>query len=44
MARRVVVIHGVLEDMALPESARSLGGAPAHATPPIACAAPSAEE
>ena len=44
MARRVVMIHGVLEDMALPDSARSVGDAPTHATLPIACAELSAEE
>ncbi|MDQ3289103.1 MAG: hypothetical protein M3Q42_12785 [Pseudomonadota bacterium] len=36
--RRVVFVHGVREDAELPESARSIPGAPAHATVPVACA------
>ncbi|MFP7673671.1 hypothetical protein ACG74X_09990 [Marivita sp. S0852] len=35
--RRVVFLHGVSEDMDLPETAQSLGDIPAHVTLPIAC-------
>lgn len=35
--RRVIFVHGVPEDASLPDSAQSVGDAPAHATLPIAC-------
>lgn len=37
--RRVVFVHGVPADTALPDSVRSLGDVPAHVTLPIACGA-----
>lgn len=37
VGRRVVFIHGVPQDVELPESAASVMGIPAHVTLPIAC-------
>lgn len=44
IARRVVMVHGVMENAGLPESVRSLEGVPARVTLPVACAELTAEE
>ncbi|WP_349367869.1 hypothetical protein [Salinarimonas sp.] len=38
LERRVIYVHGVPEDLALPDSVRSLEGVAAHVTLPVACA------
>lgn len=37
LERRVVFLHGVPEDSALPDGVQSIGDVPAHVTLPIAC-------
>jgi azurin len=38
LERRVIYLHGVPEDLPLPDSVQTLEGVPAHVTLPVACA------
>jgi len=43
LGKRVIFVHGVADDVKLPDTVRSLPGVPAHVTIPVACGTIEAE-